>query len=642
GEQGDPLSWLSYTSAATIGNEIQNHSTTSAEAPNISATPEHPVPDMISEVSSSQPNNLDNPQPDNLDENNADDIQVPLLKFCMNMKRKCQKMKYKPDETVERYKARFTLAMKRYGFKQSNSDHTLFLKNRKNRVKCLIIYVDDMVITGNDEEEIKRLKEGLFIEFEMKDLGSLKYFLGIEVLSNLVTWRSKKQKVVSLSSAEAEFRALWIKKLVSEIRFPHRGSTQIMCDNKAAIQISENPVQHDRTKHVEVDRHFIKEKLEAGIIELSFVKSSDQLADILTKAVGTDIFHKCSEVMTMKECSHLELGRQALTTVAMRTRFMKLHASRNAATSHEQERAYKTKVSRNGNIAKLQSGYLFPEIGRRMAAHMLKYPDAHVISLGIGNTTEPISEVITSAMAKRALELSTVEGYNVDRAEQGEKKLRGLLASIFYANLGIQEDDIFVSDGTKSDISRLQVLFGSNVTMAVQDPSYPAYVDSSVIMGQTGQFQKDVEKFSNIEYMKCTPENDFFPDLSTVSRTDIIYFCSPNNPAGSAASREQLIQLVKFAKKNGSIIIYDSVYAMYISGNTPKSIFEIPEAKEVAIETSSFSKYSGFGVRLGWTVVPKELKYSDGFPVAKDFHRIVSTGFNGASSIDQAGIQVMV
>ncbi|PWA92659.1 LL-diaminopimelate aminotransferase, chloroplastic [Artemisia annua] len=284
------------------------------------------------------------------------------------------------------------------------------------------------------------------------------------------------------------------------------------------------------------------------------------------------------------------------------TRTVKLQASKNTATSPEQEREYKTKVSCNGNMAKLQAGYLFPEIGRRKAAHMLKYPDAHVISLGIGNTTEPISEVITSAMAKRALELSTVEGYNVDGAEQGEK-----------------------------------VLFGSNVTMAVQDPSYPAYVDSSVIMGQTGQFEKDVEKFSNIEYMKCIPENDFFPDLSKVSRTDMIYFCSPNNPAGSAASREQLIQLVKFAKKNGSIIIYDSAYSMYISGNTPKSIFEIPKAKEVAIEMSSFSKYSGFGVRLGWTVVPKELKFSDGFPVAKDFHRIVSTGFNGASNIDQAG-----
>nr|GEU51147.1 putative RNA-directed DNA polymerase [Tanacetum cinerariifolium] len=233
---------------------------------------------------------------------------------------------YGLKQSLRAWFGRFTLAMKRYGFKQSNSDHTLFLKNRKNRVTCLIIYIDDMVITGNDEEEIKTLKEGLFAEFEMKDQGNLKYFLGIEVLRSpkgificqkrkliylshtrpnighavgvvahmnaalrivrrstsgyfslvggkLVTWRSKKQKVVSLSSAEAEFRDHVL--------------------NKAAIQISENPVQHDRTKHVEVDRHFIKEKLEAGIIELPFVKSSDQLADILIKAVGTDMFHKC-------------------------------------------------------------------------------------------------------------------------------------------------------------------------------------------------------------------------------------------------------------------------------------------------------------------------------------------------------------
>ncbi|XP_076941992.1 LL-diaminopimelate aminotransferase, chloroplastic-like [Bidens hawaiensis] len=326
-----------------------------------------------------------------------------------------------------------------------------------------------------------------------------------------------------------------------------------------------------------------------------------------------------------------------------RTQIVRVSSKKSAvckcvATSPAEQTAYKTKVTRNGNIAKLQAGYLFPEIGRRKAAHMLKYPDAQVISLGIGDTTEPIPEVITSAMAKRALGLSTVEGYSGYGAEQGEKQLRAQIASTFYANLGIEEDDIFVSDGAKSDISRLQVLFGSNVTMAVQDPSYPAYVDSSVIIGQTGQYQKDIEKFANIEYMKCTPENDFFPDLSKVSRTDIIFFCSPNNPTGSAASREQLIKLVNFAKDNGSIIIYDSAYAMYVSGDTPKSIFEIPGAREVAIETASFSKYAGFtGVRLGWTVVPKELKYSDGHPVAKDFNRIVCTGFNGASNIAQAG-----
>ncbi|KAM0870911.1 hypothetical protein ACQ4PT_039751 [Festuca glaucescens] len=268
--------------------------------------------------------------------------------------------------------------------------------------------------------------------------------------------------------------------------------------------------------------------------------------------------------------------------------------------------AYTTKVSRNANIAKLQAGYLFPEIARRRAAHLLKFPDAKIISLGIGDTTEPIPEVITNAMAERAHALSTVEGYSGYGAEQGEKKLRAAIAATYYADLGIEETDIFVSDGAKCDISRLQVLFGSTVTIAVQDPSYPAYVDSSVIMGQTDLYQQDVQKYGNIQYMKCSPENGFFPDLSNVARTDIIFFCSPNNPTGAAASREQLTQLVKFAKDNGSIIVYDSAYAMYISDDSPKSIFEIPGAKEVALETASFSKYAGFtGVRLGWTVVPR-------------------------------------
>ncbi|XP_050209514.1 LL-diaminopimelate aminotransferase, chloroplastic isoform X2 [Mercurialis annua] len=311
---------------------------------------------------------------------------------------------------------------------------------------------------------------------------------------------------------------------------------------------------------------------------------------------------------------------------------------RSVAISQEKEITYKTNVSRNANMAKLQAGYLFPEIARRRNAHLAKYPDSKVISLGIGDTTEPIPEVITSAMAKRSQALSTLEGYSGYGAEQGEKPLRAGIASTYYGDLGIEEDDIFVSDGAKCDISRLQVLFGSNVTIAVQDPSYPAYVDSSVIMGQTGLYQKEAERFGNIEYMRCNPENGFFPDLSKVSRTDIIFFCSPNNPTGSAATREQLTKLVKFAKDNGSIIVYDSAYAMYITDDKPRSIFEIPGAKEVALETASFSKYAGFtGVRLGWTVVPKQLLFSDGFPVAKDFNRIVCTCFNGASNVVQAG-----
>ncbi|XP_042382942.1 probable LL-diaminopimelate aminotransferase, chloroplastic [Zingiber officinale] len=316
----------------------------------------------------------------------------------------------------------------------------------------------------------------------------------------------------------------------------------------------------------------------------------------------------------------------------------KLGVCRCVSAHSTEATAYKTKVTRNSNMAKLQAGYLFPEIARRRSAHMLKYPDVKVISLGIGDTTEPIPEVITSAMAMRADSLTTFEGYTGYGAEQGDTKLRAAIASTYYKDLIIEETDIFVSDGAKCDISRLQLLFGSEVKMAVQDPSYPAYVDSSVIMGQTGLFQKDIEKYANIEYMRCVPENDFFPDLSTISQADVIYFCSPNNPTGYAATRDQLTQLVQSAKDNGSIIVYDSAYAMYISDDSPRSIFEIPGAKEVAIEISSFSKYAGFtGVRLGWTVIPKELLFSDGFRVAKDFNRIVCTCFNGASNIAQAG-----
>ncbi|KAI8015944.1 hypothetical protein LOK49_LG05G02902 [Camellia lanceoleosa] len=138
--------------------------------------------------------------------------------------------------------------------------------------------------------------------------------------------------------------------------------------------------------------------------------------------------------------------------------------------------------------------------------------------------------------------------------------------------------------------------------------------------------------------MNCSPENNFFPDLSNTPRTDIIFFCSPNNPTGNAASKQQLEQLVEFARANGSIIIYDSAYAAYITDDNPKSIFEIPGARQVAIEISSFSKFAGFtGVRLGWTVVPEELLYSNRYPVIKDFNRVVCTCFNGASSIAQAG-----
>jgi len=240
-------------------------------------------------------------------------------------------------------------------------------------------------------------------------------------------------------------------------------------------------------------------------------------------------------------------------------------------------------------------------------------------------------------MKNSCIGLGTREGYSGYGAEQGQGPLREAFCNRLYASVGRKPNEIFVSDGSKCDIGRLQVMFGSDVSVALQDPAYPVYVDSSVIMGMTGNYNGT--GFDGIEYMVCTPENDFFPDLDKAKSTDIIFFCSPNNPTGAAATKAQLTSLVDFARKNGSIIVYDAAYALYISDtNCPRSIYEIPGAETCAIETCSFSKYAGFtGVRLGWTVVPEQLKYADGSPVMNDFNRIMTTAFNGASNVAQAG-----
>lgn len=299
--------------------------------------------------------------------------------------------------------------------------------------------------------------------------------------------------------------------------------------------------------------------------------------------------------------------------------------------------AVATAVKRNKNMAKLQAGYLFPEIARRRRAHQEANPDAKIISLGIGDTTEPIPPFIVEAMKNASIGLGTNEGYSGYGAEQGQGSLRDAICKRLYESVGRKPNEVFVSDGSKCDIGRLQLMFGVDVTVALQDPAYPVYVDSSVIMGMTGTHNGT--GFESIEYMLCRPETEFFPDLSKAKRTDIIFFCSPNNPTGAAATREQLTALVNFARKNGSIIVYDAAYALYISdSNCPKTIYEIPGAETCAIETCSFSKYAGFtGVRLGWTVVPEQLRYADGFQVINDFNRIMTTVFNGASNIAQAG-----
>lgn len=295
-------------------------------------------------------------------------------------------------------------------------------------------------------------------------------------------------------------------------------------------------------------------------------------------------------------------------------------------------------VKRNKNIAKLQAGYLFPEINKRKNEFLEKNPDAKIISLGIGDTTEPLTPYILKELSNEVINLSKKESYSGYGDEQGLKALREKIAEKVYGN-AVSGDEVFVSDGAKPDIGRLQMLFGSNATIAVQDPSYPVYVDSGVMTGQTGNYNDAKKQFDNIEYMPCTPSNNFFPDLEKVGRTDIIFFCSPNNPTGAVATKEQLEKLVSFAKKNNSIIVFDAAYSQYIKDdNIPKSIFEIPGAKEVAIEVNSFSKSIGFtGVRLGWTVVPNELKFEDGTKVKQDWNRVMTTIFNGASNISQHG-----
>merc|ERR1740117_2741645 len=217
-------------------------------------------------------------------------------------------------------------------------------------------------------------------------------------------------------------------------------------------------------------------------------------------------------------------------------------------------------------------------------------------------------------------------------------ELREKISSVLYNDL-ITADEVFVSDGAKCDIMRVQQMFGNKVVSAVQDPSYPVYVDTSVMMGQTGTQDAETMQYDNIVYMKCGPENGFFPDYKSLPRADVVYLCSPNNPTGAAATKEQLTGIVKLCKERGSILVFDAAYAPFIrSKDVPKSIFEIEGAKDCAIEVNSFSKYAGFtGVRLGWTVVPAGLKYSDGSLVRDDFNRVMTTAFNGASNIVQNG-----
>lgn len=294
-------------------------------------------------------------------------------------------------------------------------------------------------------------------------------------------------------------------------------------------------------------------------------------------------------------------------------------------------------IQRNPGFANLTASYLFPEVARRKNEYSKAHPDAKVISLGVGNTTEPLTPHIAKAMSDYALALGTAQGYSGYGDDFGSADLREKIAKEFYPNENITADEVFISDGAKCDIARVQTLFGHEVNLAVQDPSYPVYVDGSVIIGAAGT--NDGSGYKGIVYMPCTAENNFFPDLSQVKKNSLIYFCSPNNPTGKVSTKEELSRLVEFALKNECIIIFDAAYSEFITDpNLPKSIFQIEGAKRCAIEVQSLSKPAGFtGVRLGWSVVPNDLKFADGTSINKDWQRLMTTLFNGASNIAQQG-----
>jgi LL-diaminopimelate aminotransferase len=298
-------------------------------------------------------------------------------------------------------------------------------------------------------------------------------------------------------------------------------------------------------------------------------------------------------------------------------------------------------VKRNPGIANIKAGYLFPEITKRRREYAASHPETataegRIISLGIGNTTEPLTAHIDAGLVKEARGLGTGEGYSGYGEDLGLTALREKIAATLYQG-NVKAEEVSISDGAKCDIGRLQLLFGPAIDVAVQDPSYPVYVDGSVLIGAAGGWEGS--GYKGITYLPCTAENGYFPDLTRLPANGIVYFCSPNNPTGAVASREQLSALVKAALQKGSIIIYDAAYAEYIRDPAlPKSIYEIGEARQCAIEVNSFSKPAGFtGVRLGWAVVPLELRYGGGESVNADWNRICTTVFNGASNIAQAG-----
>ncbi len=296
-------------------------------------------------------------------------------------------------------------------------------------------------------------------------------------------------------------------------------------------------------------------------------------------------------------------------------------------------------ASINKNYNKLQGAYLFSEIAKRTKDFKEKNPSVEIIHLGIGNTTQPLTSAVIKGLKNGVKKLANKKTYTGYGDEQGSLELRNTLVDFYKKrNIDLNTQEIFISDGAKSDLANIQSIFDSSSIIAVADPVYTVYVDSNVVAGKTGEFVDG--QYKGLVYMECGEENGFVPSLPE-QKVDLIYFCSPNNPTGAVVTKKQLKAFVDYALKNKAIIIFDAAYAEYISDPfLPKSIYEVEGAKKCAIEINSFSKWAGFtGVRLGWAVVPMDLVVEDSEKgkVNRLWHRRQSTMFNGASNIAQEG-----
>ena len=291
----------------------------------------------------------------------------------------------------------------------------------------------------------------------------------------------------------------------------------------------------------------------------------------------------------------------------------------------------------NEDYLKLPGSYLFSTIGKKVAAYSAANPDKSIIRLGIGDVTQPLAPAIIDALHGAVDEMAHAETFHGYAPDLGYEFLRTAMAKNDHQDRGcdIKADEIFISDGAKGDSGNIQEIFAKDNKIAVCDPVYPVYVDTNVMAGRTGTYDPKTETWSDVIYMPCTKETNFAPELPKET-PDIIYLCFPNNPTGSTITKEQLQEWVDYANKVGAVIIYDAAYEAYISeDDVPHTIYECEGARTCAIELRSFSKNAGFtGVRLGATVIPKDIKQGD-VMLHSLWARRHGTKYNGAPYIVQ-------